>query len=40
VAGVVSGTLTLGFVDESGEMLVLTVRYTICAPLGNLRIPC
>lgn len=40
VAGVASGTLTLSFTDASGEMLLLTVRYTVCAPLGNLRIPC
>jgi len=38
--GVASGTLTISFSDATGEMLVLTVRYTICAPLSNLRIPC
>jgi hypothetical protein len=40
IPGVESGTATIELASAAGEMLTLTVSYTFCAPLGNLRIPC
>jgi hypothetical protein len=40
-SGVKSGTLTLNLSNATGEMLVLTVRYTFCeTALSSVRIVC
>jgi hypothetical protein len=40
VPGVESGTLTAEVTNAVGDVLVLTVSYTFCTTLGNLRIVC